>query len=104
MFFKTKAEGNAERLRQQTLLERHSRAAIGLSQREMSDFITARETLAEYGKTINDATAFCVGIRELFRCSTPPATRSAGGIVWILLLLRAIMDITAMPFSLDFLR
>jgi integrase len=67
LFFKTKAEADAERLRQQTLLERHSRAAVGLSQREMSDFITARETLAKYGKTINEATAFCVDHLERIR-------------------------------------
>jgi integrase len=41
-------------------LERHSREAIGLSQREMSDFITAREKLTEYGETINDAVQFRV--------------------------------------------
>jgi integrase len=67
MFFKTKAEGDAERLRQQTLLERHSRAAVGLSQREMSDFITAQETLSKYGKTINDATGFYVDHCERIR-------------------------------------
>jgi integrase len=59
-FFKTRAEADAERLRQITLLERHSREAIGLSQREMSDFITAREKLAEYGETISDAVQFRV--------------------------------------------
>jgi hypothetical protein len=66
-FFKTKAEADAERLRQQTLLERHSRAAVGLSQREMSEFITAQETLAKYGKTISDATDFCVDHCERIR-------------------------------------
>lgn len=50
MFFKTRAEADTEAMRQKTLLERHSRDAIGLSQREMSDFITAREKLAEYGR------------------------------------------------------
>jgi hypothetical protein len=54
-FFKTRTEADAERLRQITLLERHIREAIGLSQREMSDFITARGKLAEYGETISDA-------------------------------------------------
>jgi hypothetical protein len=52
MFFKTRAEADAECLRQKTLLERHSREAVGLSQREMSEFITAKNKLAEYGKTI----------------------------------------------------
>ncbi len=54
-FFKTRAEAEAEVMRQKTLLERHSREAVGLSQREMSDFITAKTKLGEYGETINDA-------------------------------------------------
>jgi Site-specific recombinase XerD len=74
MFFRTRAEANAERLRQQTLLERHSRDAIGLSQREMSDFITVRNTLAEYGKNINDAGAFFVDhLERVRRCKTTVA-------------------------------
>jgi len=52
MFFKTKANADAACLRQKTLLERHSRAAVGLSQREMSDVITARDKLAEYNADI----------------------------------------------------
>ena len=59
-FFKTRAEAEAEALRQRTLLERHSREAVGLSQREMSDFIHARKKLAEYGETLNDAVQFRV--------------------------------------------
>ena len=58
LFFKTRAEAEAECLRQKTLLERHSREAIGLSQREMSDFITARDKLEKFGETINDAVEF----------------------------------------------
>jgi hypothetical protein len=38
-FFKTRAEAEAERLRQKTALERHGREAIGLLQHELSDFI-----------------------------------------------------------------
>jgi integrase len=73
-FYKTRAEAEAERLRQQTLLERHSRDAIGLSQREMSDFITVRNKLAEYGKTINDAGAFLVDhLERVRRCKTTVA-------------------------------
>jgi hypothetical protein len=67
MFFKTRAEADAECMRQKTLLERHSRDAIGLSQREMSDFITARNKLAEYGETINDAVSFRVDHLERIR-------------------------------------
>jgi integrase len=59
-FFKTRAEAAAEAMRQRTLLERHSREAVGLSQREMSDFITARDSLAQYGETIGDAVQFRV--------------------------------------------
>src|SRR4029453_13546190 len=57
-FFKTRAEAEAEALRQRTLLERHSREAIGLSQREMSDFIEAKRRLAAYSEAINDAVEF----------------------------------------------
>lgn len=73
-FYRTRAEADAERLRQQTLLERHSRDAIGLSQREMSDFITVRDKLAEYGKNINDAGAFFVDhLERVRRCKTTVA-------------------------------
>jgi hypothetical protein len=58
-------------LRQKTLLERHSREAIGLSQREMSDFITAREKLVKYGKVIGDAVDMLVDHEErIRRCKT----------------------------------
>ena len=53
LFFKTRAEADSELARQRSLLERHSREAIGLSPREMSDFIHARDTLANYRETIN---------------------------------------------------
>jgi hypothetical protein len=36
LFFKTRAAADAEAMRQRTLLERHSREAIGLSQRELN--------------------------------------------------------------------
>ena len=71
MFFKTRAEAEAERLRQLTALERHGREAIALPQHELSDFIKARKTLAGYGKTINDATAFFVDhLERVRRCNT----------------------------------
>jgi integrase len=66
-FFKTRTEADAERLRQLTTLERHGREAIGLSQRELSDLITARKKLAEYGETINDAVKFRVDHLERVR-------------------------------------
>jgi integrase len=66
-FFKTRAQADAEARRQKTLLERHSREAIGLSPREMSDFITAREKLAKYGETIFDAVEFRIDHLERVR-------------------------------------
>jgi integrase len=57
-FFKHRSEAEAAAMRQRTLLERHSREAIGLSQREMSDFIQAKQRLAGLGKNINDAVEF----------------------------------------------
>jgi integrase len=67
LFFKTRAEADAECLRQKTLLERHSREAVGLSQREMSDFITARDKLEKFGETINDAVEFRIDHLERVR-------------------------------------
>src|SRR5438552_1243114 len=70
LFFKTRAEADAERLRQSTLLERHSRAAVGLSQREMSEVVTAREKLAAYDKTITDAADFLIRhLENIRRCN-----------------------------------
>src|SRR5262249_31959921 len=67
VFFKTRAEADAECLRQKTLLERHSREAVGLSQRAMSEVIAARGKLAEYGKTLSDAVEFLVDHLERVR-------------------------------------
>src|SRR5215469_15492294 len=67
MFFKTHAEADAECLRQRTLLERHSREAVGLSQRAMSEVIAARDKLAGYGKTLSDAVDFYVDHLERVR-------------------------------------
>ena len=66
-FFRFRAEAEAERLRELTSLERHGREAVGLPQREMSDFITAKRKLAEYGQTINDAVKFFVDHLERVR-------------------------------------
>lgn len=59
-FFRHRSDADAERTRQLTTLERHGREAVGLSQRELSDFITAKRELAKYDKTINDASKFLV--------------------------------------------
>jgi integrase len=69
LFFSTRAAADSECRRQKTLLERHSRAAIGLSQREMSDFIEAKRQLAGYGETISDAVKFRVDYLERVRRS-----------------------------------
>jgi integrase len=63
-FFKTRADADAEASRQRTLLERHSRAAVGLSPREMHDFIDARERLSKFGKTIREAADFLIDHQE----------------------------------------
>ena len=49
------------------MLERHSREAVGLSQREMSDFITARDRLEKFGETINHAVEFRIDHLERVR-------------------------------------
>jgi len=67
MFFKSKTAADTECLRQRTLLERQGREAIGLSQREMSGFITAQNKLAEYGADIVGAVAFFVDHQERVR-------------------------------------
>jgi integrase len=73
-FFKTRAEADAERKRQLTTLERHGREAVGLPQHELSDFIRARKTLADYGKSINDAVGFFVDhLERVRRCKTTVA-------------------------------
>jgi integrase len=70
LFFKTRAEADAERLRQLTTLARHGREAIALPQHEISDFIRARKRLAEHGKTITDAADFLVHhLEQIRRCN-----------------------------------
>jgi integrase len=66
-FFKTKAEAEAERLRQITTLERHGREAVGLPPGELSAIIEARKKLAKHGKTIGDAATFYLDYLERIR-------------------------------------
>jgi integrase len=66
-FFKTKAEAEAERLRQITTLARHGREAIGLPPDELSAIIQARKKLAAHRKTIDDAAAFYLDYLERIR-------------------------------------
>jgi integrase len=76
-FFKTRSEADAEAYRQRTLLERHSRALIGLSQPEMSEIIAAKQKIAEYGETISDAVKFRVDHLEgVLRCKVTVAQLS----------------------------
>ncbi len=48
-FFKTRAEADAERLRQLTTLERHGRDALDLPNHILSEFIKARKKLTDTG-------------------------------------------------------
>ena len=66
-FFKTKAEAEAERLRQITTLERHGREAVGLPPGELSAIVQARKKLAKHGKTIEDAATFYLDYLERIR-------------------------------------
>jgi len=66
-FFKTKAEAEAERLRQITTLARHGREAIGLSATELSGIIQAKKKLGKHGKTIEDAATFYLDYLERIR-------------------------------------
>jgi integrase len=68
-FYRNRADAEAEALRQRTLLERYSREAVGLPQRDLSDFIHARNRLAEHGKTFNDAVDFYLDHLERIRRS-----------------------------------
>jgi integrase len=66
-FFKTKAEAEAERLRQIATLERHGREAVGLPLGELSAIVQSRKQLAVHGKTIEDAAAFYLNYLERIR-------------------------------------
>jgi integrase len=73
-FFKTKAEAEAERLRQITTLARHGREAIGLPPTELSAIIQARRKLAQHGKTLADATTHYLDYLErIKRCNVTVA-------------------------------
>ena len=66
-FFKTKAEAEAERLRQVTLRERGGREAVGLPLNELSAIVEARHKLAKHGKSIDDAANFYLDHLERIR-------------------------------------
>jgi integrase len=68
-FFRTKAEAEAERLRQSTLRERAGHTALGLSLDDLAEVVQCRKKLASHKKTIGDATAFYLDhLERIQRC------------------------------------
>ena len=65
-FFKTKAEAEAERLRQITTLERHGREAVGLSPGELFGIVRPAKN-SPHSKTIEDAAKFYLDYLERIR-------------------------------------
>ena len=69
-FFKTKAEAEAERLRQITLRERGGREAVGLPLNDLAGNRQARAALAKHGKIINEAATFYLDhLERIRRCN-----------------------------------
>jgi integrase len=77
LFFKTKAEADAECLRQKTTLVRHGREALALPAHEVSTIIEAKKRLASYGKNIPDAVDFLIHhLEQIRRCNVTVAELS----------------------------
>jgi integrase len=77
-FFKTKAEAEAERMRQITLRERGGREAMGLPLNELAAIVQARSELAKHGKSINDAAGFYLDhLERIRRCNITVAQLAA---------------------------
>ena len=73
-FFKTRAEAEAERLRQLTLRERGGREAVGLPLNELATIVHARKKLAGHGKTLADAATFYLNhLEKIRRCNVTVA-------------------------------
>jgi integrase len=68
-FFATRSAAEDECRRQEALWRKHSREAIGLSPREMSELIQAKQELAKYDEAISDAVKFRVDYLERIRRS-----------------------------------
>ena len=69
-FFSTKAEAEAEALRQKTLHQKQSREAVGLEAHQLSSFIDAKKKLSNYDRTITDAVKFYVDhLERIRRCN-----------------------------------
>ncbi len=80
-FFKTKAEADAERLRQITTLARHGREAVGLPPAELSSIVQARKHLAKHDKTIEDAAKFYLDYLERIRRCNITVAELSGEVV-----------------------
>ena len=77
-FFKTKAEAEAERMRQITLRERGGHEAMGLPLNELAAIVQARSALAKHGKSINDAAGFYLDhLERIRRCNITVAQLAA---------------------------
>src|SRR5438046_3049604 len=78
-FFKTKAEAEAERMRQITLRrERGGCEAMGLPLNELAAIVQARSALAKHGKSINDAAGFYLDhLERIRRCNITVAQLAA---------------------------
>src|SRR6266481_2142432 len=73
-FFKTRAEADAERLRQLTLRERGGREAVGLPLNELSTIVQARKKLATHGRTLAEAATFYLDhLERIRRCNVTVA-------------------------------
>jgi integrase len=73
-FFKTRAEAEAERLRQITLRERGGREAVGLPLNELSTIVQARKKLATHGRTLAEAATFFLDhLERIRRCNVTVA-------------------------------
>jgi integrase len=73
-FFKTRAEADAERLRQLTLRERGGREAMGIPLNELSTIVQERRKLAKHGKTLADAAKHYLDYLErIKRCNVTVA-------------------------------
>ena len=59
-------------------MERYGSEAIGLPQRELSDFVNAKKKLAAHGKTITDAASFYLDhLERVRRCNVTVAQLTA---------------------------
>jgi integrase len=70
LFFTTRKEAEQEQDRQRELLERQGKAALELKDRDLAEFIEARERLQSYGVTIRQATDFAINhLEKIRRCN-----------------------------------